>query len=99
MKARVETSRGNYGFSYTWTLVLEGKSSTKSFYLGQDVKVCSRLLQCTPSHVVSQIGTRDITSNKGSRKLAKFILDTLKENHLITTRQIMKMDSWELSVE
>ena len=99
MKARVEVNRGSYGFGHTWTLVLEGRSSTRSFFLGQDVKVCSRLLQCDPSYVVQQIGTRDVESDRGSRRLARFILDTLKDNHLMTTRKIMAMDAWELSVE
>ncbi len=99
MKASIIVNRGSYGFGHTWTLVLEGKSSTRSFYLGQDVKVCSRLLQCDPSYVVQQIGTREVESDRGSKRLAKFILDTLKENHLLTTRKIMKMQNWDLCVE
>jgi hypothetical protein len=99
MKARVEVNRGSYGFGHTWTLVLEGKSNTRSFYLGQDAKVCSRLLQCDPSYVVKQIGTRDVECDRGSARLARFILNTLKENHLMTTRKIMSMDAWELCVE
>jgi hypothetical protein len=99
MKARVEVNRGSYGFGHTWTLVLEGRSSTRSFFLGQDVKVCSRLLQCDPSYVVKQIGTREVESDRGSVRLARFILNTLKENHLLTTRKIMNMQNWELCVE
>lgn len=99
MKVSIKVERGSYGFGHTWTLVLEGKSNTRSFYLGQDVKVCSRLLQCDPSYVVKQIGTREVESDRGSKRLARFILDTLKENHLMTTRKIMSMDSWELCVE
>jgi hypothetical protein len=99
MKATVKVNRGSYGFGHTWTLVLEGKSSTRSFFLGQDVKVCSRLLQCDPSYVVQKIGTREVGSDKGSSRLARFILDTLKEHHLITTRKIMNMQDWELCVE
>jgi hypothetical protein len=99
MKASIKVERGSYGFGHTWTLVLEGKSNTRSFYLGQDVKVCSRLLQCDPSYVVKQIGTREVESDRGSKRLARFILDTLKENHLMTTRKIMSMDAWELCVE
>jgi len=99
MRVYVEVNRGSYGFGHTWTLVLEGKSSTKSFYLGQDVKVCSRLLQCDPSYVVQQIGTREIQSDRGSKRLARFILDTLKENHLLSTRKLMTMESWSLCVE
>jgi hypothetical protein len=99
MKASIKVEKGSYGFGHTWTLVLEGKSNTRSFYLGQDVKVCSRLLQCDPSYVVKQIGTREVESDRGSKRLARFILDTLKENHLMTTKKIMSMDAWELCVE
>jgi hypothetical protein len=49
--------------------------------------------------VVQQIGTREVESDRGSKRLAKFILDTLKENHLLTTRKIMKMQNWDLCVE
>ena len=99
MKARIEVSRGSYGFGHTWTLVLEGKSKTKRLFLGQDVKVCSRLLGMEPSYVVQRIGTREIESNKGSKNLAKLILQTLKENHLITARKLMSMESWQICVE
>jgi hypothetical protein len=99
MKAKVEVNRGSYGFGYTWTLILSGKSKEKRMFLGQDNKVCSRLLQCSPSYIVEQIGTRDIESEQGSKKLAKFILETLKENHLLSTRKIMSMESWDLCVE
>lgn len=99
MKANIEITRGSYGFGHYWTLVLEGKTSTKRMYLGQDVKVCSRLLQCSPSCVVQAIGTREITTPRNNKRLAKFILDTLKENHLITPRKIMKMQDWDLAVD
>lgn len=98
MKAFIEVSVGSYGFGHVWSLVLVGKSSTRKFLLGQDVKVCSRLLQCDPSYVVQAIGTRDVQSEVGSKRLAKFILETLKENHMITPRDIMKMDAWDLCV-
>jgi hypothetical protein len=98
MKASINIT-SSYGFDHNWTLVLEGKNNTKTFYLGQDVKVCSRLLQMSPSDVIANIGTREISNNTiGNKKLAKFILKTLKENYLITTRKIMSMDNFELCV-
>ena len=99
MKATIKVSRGSYGFSHEWTLILEGKQKTKSFYLGQDIKVCMRLLQCSPSYVIERIGTREIESEMGSRNLAKFILETLKENHLLTPRKLMAMEPWDLCVQ
>ena len=98
MKASIKIT-SNYGFDHNWTLVLEGKASTKYLYLGQDVKVCSRLLQMTTRDVVTAIETKDIDEGTiGNRRLAKFILKTLKENHLLTPRKLMKTDDWYLSV-
>jgi len=45
----------NYGFDHNWTLVVSTKTKTKSFYLGQDVKFCSRVLGMEPSYIVRQI--------------------------------------------
>jgi hypothetical protein len=44
MKAIIKITEGPYGFGRTWALEVEGKDWSKSFYLGQDAKVCHRLL-------------------------------------------------------
>ena len=99
MNATIEIT-SNYGFDHNWTLVLESNGNIKSFLLGQDTKVCSRLLQMSPRDVVEAIGTREIDYGTiGNKRLAKFILSVLKENHLLTTRKIMGMDSWSLCVQ
>jgi hypothetical protein len=77
MKAIIQIT-SNYGFDHNWTLHMEMKGERKSFYLGQDVKFCTRVLQMTPSKLVEAIGTADIQSEKGNRALAKFIVRTLK---------------------
>lgn len=68
----------NYGFEHNWTLHIEVKGERKSFYLGQDVKFCNRMLGMTPRQVIEAIGTADIESPKGNKALAKFIVRTLK---------------------
>jgi hypothetical protein len=88
---RVEIQK-QYGFAYYWTLVYRNKS----YYLGQDVKVCQRLLQMQPRDVVNAIGTPEIESASGNKKLAQFIVKTLKENHLINFKNIQ---AWDLCVE
>ena len=92
MKAKIEIDRGSYGFGHTWTLVI---NESKSFYLGQDIKFCSRILGLSPSYIVHSIGSGDITNDKVNKKLAKFII-----NHLgLTASKLNKLQSWELSAE
>lgn len=85
-----------YGFARYWTLVVSTKTKTKTFYLGQDVKFCSRVLGMEPSYVVRQIGTGEISEGtKGNEKLAKFICKELGLNG----RNIDKFEPWALCAE
>lgn len=96
MKSIIKITEGPYGFGRTWTLEVEGKDWTKSFYLGQDAKVCHRLLNMSPNSVVYAIGTREIgEGTSGNRKLAKFIMSELG----LTARKLKGMSMWELSAE
>lgn len=81
-----------YGFAHYWTLVV-GK---KEFYLGQDVKFCNRVLNMLPRDVVKAIGDNNIDDPKTNKKLAKFIVQTLKEEHSIDFK---KLQTWELCAE
>lgn len=91
MKARVEISLGGYGFGHYWTLVV----NNKRFYLGQDVKFCSRVLGMSPAYIVEQIGSRDITNPKVNKRLANFIMDELE----LTNIKLKQLQPWELSAE
>jgi hypothetical protein len=95
MKASIQIT-SNYGFDHNWTLHIEINGKRKSFYLGQDVKVCSRLLHMQPRDVIQAIGTNDITSENGNKKLAHFIVKTIKEIHSINFKDLQP---WELAVE
>jgi hypothetical protein len=86
----------NYGFDHNWTLHMELKGERKSFYLGQDVKFCERVLGMSPSQVVEAIGTAEITTEAGNKKLAKFIISTLKKRHLIN---FQNLQPWDLCAE
>jgi len=91
MKAHILIS-SSYGFDHNWTLVVSTATKTKSFYLGQDVKFCGRVLGMSPSYVVSQIKTREIEEGtKGNTKLAKFICQSLGLNG----KNIDAFQSWE----
>jgi len=92
MKANIIVTQGSYGFGHEWTLECETKTTKKNFYLGQDVKFCSRVLGCEPSYIVKAIGTNRLDTDTGTRKLAKFIVEQLGLNG----RSIKKMEAWEL---
>jgi predicted thioesterase len=81
----------NYGFDHNWTLHLDNKS----FYLGQDVKFCSRVLGLQPKQVVNQIGTNDLQSEIGTTKLAKFIVKQLG----LTKTKVKNLQPWELCAQ
>lgn len=80
----------NYGFDHNWTLMIKNKS----FYLGQDVKFCHRVLGMSPSEIVRQIGSAHIQDEKVNRKLARFIVKQLGG-----TKAITNLQSWELCAE
>ena len=80
----------NYGFDHNWTLIVKNKS----FYLGQDVKFCHRILGMSPREIVQQIGSANIQEKKVNSKLARFIVKQLGG-----TKAIINLQSWELCAE
>ena len=95
MNAEIKIS-SSYGFDHNWTLVVSTKTKTKSFYLGQDVKFCNRVLEMEPGYVVRQIGTGEISEGTpGNKKLAKFIVKELGLNG----RNIDKIEPWGLCAQ
>lgn len=95
MEAKIKIT-SSYGFDHNWTLVVSTAKKEKSFYLGQDVKFCNRVLGMEPSYIIEQIGTREIDENTiGNKKLAAFICKQLKLNG----RNISKIEPWELCAQ
>ena len=86
---KVHITRGSYGFGHEWTLEVYGKQ----YYLGQDVKFCSRVLGVSPSTIVSAIGSPEIEGPSVNKKLARFICDELG----ITRKTIIQ--PWELCAQ
>lgn len=81
----------NYGFDHNWTLQVHDKS----FYLGQDVKFCNRVLGMECRDVATAIGTREIQSEKGNLKLAKFICKQLG----ITKKNVSTFAPWQFAAD
>jgi hypothetical protein len=70
---KVIITRGSYGFGHEWTLEAYGKQ----YYLGQDVKFCSRVLEMDPIYIVKQIGSPEIELPAVNKRLAVFICKEL----------------------
>ena len=77
---------------HNWTLNITTKSGVKNFYLGQDVKFCSRVLGMNPSYIVEQIGGSDLRIPKVQKSLGKFIVKTLE----LTEKKVDSLQPWEL---
>ena len=88
---RIEITN-QYGFAHYWTLVYRNKS----YYLGQDVKFCNRVINMLPREVVQAIGTAEIDKPMGNKKLARFIVQTLKSEYSINFKNLQP---WELCAE
>jgi hypothetical protein len=86
---KVIITRGGYGFGHEWTLEAYGKK----YYLGQDVKFCSRVLGLEPSTIVSAIGSPEIEVPAVNNRLAKFIC-----NELGITRKT-NINAWDLCAQ
>ena len=86
---KVHITRGGYGFGHEWTLEAYGKQ----YYLGQDVKFCSRVLGVSPNTIVSAIGSPEIEVPAVNNKLAKFIC-----NELGITRKT-NINAWDLCAQ
>jgi hypothetical protein len=91
----IKINSGSYGFGHTWTLEAYGRS----FFLGQDVKVCSRLLGVTPRTMIHQAGIMqypcDMSSEVNRKKIARYICKEVGLNR----SNVSKLDDWSLAVE
>lgn len=91
MKNPIIEIHSNYGFDHNWTLVAYGRQ----FYLGQDVKFCSRVLGEDPRYIIENIGSNDLQHESTRRKLARYIMDRLD----LTAKNIKNLQPWSLCAE
>ena len=94
MKAQIKIN-SSYGFDHNWTLEVTTNEGIKTFYLGQDVKFCKRVLGVEPSYIVQQIGSGDLTEPKVNSRLANFIIKSLG----LSSKQLNELRSWDLLAE
>jgi hypothetical protein len=96
MEASVIITPNSYGFGHNWSLSVKTPAVEKTFYLGQDVKFCRRVLGMEPRDVVEAIGTGEISEGLlGNRKLADFICEQLE----LDEDRVNELEAWELSAE
>jgi hypothetical protein len=89
--AEIILSAGPYGFGRTWEL----KAYGKRFYLGQDAKVCSRLLGLDPKEVINLIRGNNISDDKINNNLAVLIIDTIGLNF----KAAQDLEAWALACD
>jgi len=90
-KAEIILSAGPYGFGRTWELKVYGKR----FYLGQDAKVCSRLLGLDPKEVINLIRGNNISDDKINNNLAVLIIDTIG----LSYESAQDLEAWALACD
>lgn len=96
MNSHIVITRGSYGFGHNWSLVCSTPKVEKVFYLGQDEKVCRRILGLTARGVIDKIGTAKIDEGtRGNKRLAKLLV----EHFQLNGNNIKKIESWQLSAE
>ena len=97
-------TKNAFGFGHDWTLILKKGEKVKKFWLGQDVKVVSRILGMRMDYAVEYYKTKansenfDVIRKLIARDLLKKFLDTQR----LTQEQLEKvflMNNYELSIE
>lgn len=94
-----------YGFGSDWNLVLKNESKViKTFWLGQDVKVVSRILglrmDAAKKYYKDKYGSDNFDVIQ--EYIAADIIRTVMKTQRITQEQLEKMaklNSWEIAVE
>jgi hypothetical protein len=91
-------TRNGYGFGFDWQLSVTKNGVTKNFYLGQDAKVCSRILGMESSEVMDIVGSNNLALKETREKIADLILEAVgvtpdKED------EFMEMQPWMIAAE
>lgn len=79
MEAKILHSPNGYGFGHDWQLQLTKNQVPKVFYLGQDAKVCRRILGMEPSEMERSglIPNRNIDDPETNEALAWLIIESV----------------------
>ena len=92
IESKVTFTPDGYGFGHNWNLEVTTHDKTTSFFLGQDVKFCRRVLGMEPRDVIREIGDNDLRNEETQKKLGDFIINTLGLSEL----ELNTLQPWEL---
>ncbi len=110
-KFNLKAKPNNYGFGHDWSLNISKGKKINSFWLGQSVKVCSRLIGIEQNDLVdlvkSKVGSIDFDKPKVRDCIIEYILSAsfdvevedlkyIKEEAL---NKMFNVEAWELAVE
>lgn len=98
MKADLIITRNGYGFGHDWQLEVTRNEEKKVFYLGQDAKVCSRILGMTGREVAEEVGSNDMSLPETKEAVANLILEAVgvtEENE----EAFFQLDPWMIAAE
>ena len=98
MKKDLIINRNGYGFGYDWQMIVTKDEQTKVFYLGQDAKVCCRILGMRPDELVREIGSNNLSLKKTRVAICELILEAIgvtPENE----NEFFKLKEWEIAAE
>lgn len=98
MEVDLIVTRNGYGFGGNWQLKATKNGETKIFYLGQDAKVCSRILGMTPKELSTEVGSNDLNLIETRQSIANLILEAVGVNEE-NEDEFMKLQPWEIAAE
>ena len=103
-RVSVSATNGNYGFGKDWILhitkVINGQvENARRFWLGQDAKVCSRIIgtdiKSLSNHLVKKNKTRNFENKRLNSSLAKMILKSCGATPAVAYK---KTEEWSFAV-
>ena len=98
MKTDLIISRNGYGFGYDWQLVVIKGKKIKTFYLGQDAKVCHRILGMSPNELIQEIGSNNLNLKQTRQKIGNLILEAIGVNSE-NENDLFNLQPWEIAAE
>ena len=105
MEAKILHHRNGYGFGHDWQLQLTKDNVSKVFYLGQDAKVCSRILGMSATEMESSglIPNRNIDDLETNKALAWLVIEAVSNQpndiEEVAENLFNEANSWDIAAE
>ena len=98
METELLITQNGYGFGHDWQLLVKKDNRQKVFYLGQDAKVCHRILGIRPSELAEIIGSNDLRLEETRQKICDLILEAIGVNP-DNENEFFNLQPWEIAAE